>query len=71
MINLSDLEKKLDAGTYDQEALKVKGLLSTKKPVKLLGRGALKKKFSLSVHKASKSAKEAVENAGGSITLLA
>ena len=38
--------------------------------VKILGVGELKAKLSFQVHGASKSAVEAIEKAGGSVTLL-
>jgi len=70
VVNLDVLEEKLSAGSYDVAALRGAKLVRTKKPVKLLGRGKLKKKFSLSIHAASKSAKEAIEKAGGSISIV-
>ena len=70
VINVGELEKKLDAGSFDTAALREKGFLRTKKRVKLLGQGDLKKKFELTVHAASKSAKEAVEKAGGKVQFI-
>lgn len=70
VISLSTLESKLEAGDYDVPALKERKLVSTKKPVKILGRGELKKKLNLSVNAASKSAREAIEKAGGSVTIV-
>ncbi len=70
VVNVSILEEKLDAGTYDIAALKEKKIVSTNKPVKLLNNGEVKKKFVLTVNAASKSAKEAVEKAGGSIQIV-
>ena len=70
VINVGSLEEKLDAGSYDVEALKERNLISTSKRVKLLSRGEVKKKFDLTVHAASKSAKEAIEKAGGKVTVL-
>src|SRR5205085_10674212 len=53
------------------EALKAKGLIrSIRKDVKLLGVGELTKKLSVTVHGASATAREKVEAAGGSLTLL-
>jgi large subunit ribosomal protein L15 len=69
-LNLDVLEKKLDAGAYDVAALAGKRIVSGKRSVKLLGRGEVKKKFALTVHAASKSAKAAVEKAGGSVTIV-
>lgn len=68
-LNLSTLER-LEAGSYDVEALRAKRLLSTKKPVKLLGAGKVTKAYQLSLHAASKSAVEAVAKAGGSVTIV-
>lgn len=55
-ITLSDLE---DVGLIDNGVL-----------VKLLGRGEISSKVDIEVHKASKSAKEKVENAGGTVTVV-
>ncbi len=70
VINIGTLEAKLDAGTYDADALKAAKLISTKNPVKLLSRGEVKKKFNLTVSAASKAAVEAIEKAGGKVTIL-
>ena len=70
VVNVGDLEAKLSAGTYDVAALKENGLVRTSNQVKLLSRGDLKKKFTLTVHAASKAAVEAVEKAGGKVTVL-
>lgn len=70
VVNVSDLEKKLDAGTYTVDALKKAKLVRTSKPVKLLSRGEVKKTFTLEVHAASKAAVAAIEKAGGKVTVL-
>lgn len=70
ILNLADLEENLEAGTYDAEALRAKNMLSTKRPVKILGNGVVTKKFELTVHGASKSAKEAIAKAGGSLKVV-
>ena len=70
VLNLDTLEDRLEAGTYDTDALKEARLVDGKLPVKILGRGTVKKKFGLTVHAASESAKRAVEKAGGSITFI-
>ncbi len=67
VLNLDILEEKLDAGTYDVAALREAKVLKTKHPVKLLSRGEVKKKFTLTVDAASKAARAAVEKAGGSV----
>jgi len=53
------------------EALVEEGLIkNTRIDVKLLGKGELTKKLSVTVHAASATAREKVEKAGGSLTLL-
>jgi large subunit ribosomal protein L15 len=70
IVNLSLLEAQLPAGTYSLNDLADKRIVHANKPVKILGDGALTKKFQLEAHAASKSAKDAVKKAGGSITLV-
>jgi large subunit ribosomal protein L15 len=69
VINLSALES-LEAGKYDVNALRKQRLARKTRPVKVLGEGKLTKKFDLSVHAVSQSAKAAIEKAGGSVTIL-
>lgn len=71
VVNVGDLEATLEAGSYDIAALRSAGLVKGKSLVKVLGEGELKKKFQLTVHAASASAKAAVEKAGGAFTFLA
>jgi len=63
----------LDAGSpVDAAALVKAGVLRRQRDgVRLLGGGEFKAKVSFSVYGASKSAVEAVEKAGGSVTILA
>jgi large subunit ribosomal protein L15 len=71
-VNVATLEERFDAGAeVTLEALVEKGLIkNTRTDVKLLGQGDLKKTLSITVHAASASAREKVEAAGGSLTLL-
>lgn len=69
VVNLADLEQ-LEAGSYDVAALRARKLVRRTSPVKVLGDGTLSKKLALSVHAVSKTAKAAIEKAGGSITIL-
>lgn len=69
VINLSALES-LDAGSYTVADLKRKRLVRKGDLVKVLGTGSVTKKLALEVHAASKSAKEAITKAGGSVTIL-
>ena len=71
-VNVAALEERFDAGSdVTLEALVEKGLIrNTRIDVKLLGQGDLTKKLSITVHAASASAREKVEAAGGTLTLL-
>jgi large subunit ribosomal protein L15 len=71
-VNVRDLERVFDAGTeVTPELLKQKRLIrSLRVDVKILGEGELTKKLSVSAHGFSKTAREKVEAAGGSITWL-
>jgi large subunit ribosomal protein L15 len=71
-VNVAALEERFDAGAeVTPESLVEKGLLrNTRVDVKLLGQGDLTKTLSITVHAASASAREKVEAAGGSLTLL-
>jgi len=71
IVNLLDLNKISDSEDITPEVLKSKGLVKYgDRPVKILGSGTVDKKFKVSVHAISKSAKESVEKLGGSVTLL-
>jgi large subunit ribosomal protein L15 len=74
VLNLSDLEERFEAGaTVDAESLRARGLVDhvrTKGPIKLLGTGSLSKALTVEVHSASRTAREAVAAAGGTLTLL-
>ncbi len=71
-VNLADLEARFDAGAeVTPESLKAAGLATKRDvPVKVLGRGELSKQLTVSAHGFSKSAKEAIEAAGGTCTTL-
>jgi large subunit ribosomal protein L15 len=70
-VNLRDLDRFEAGEEVTPESLKAKGLIrSIRKDVKLLGVGELTKKLSITVHAASATAREKVEAAGGTLTLL-
>lgn len=71
-VNVRDLERVFDAGAeVTPEALKAKRLIRTTRiDVKILGQGELTKKLTVSAHRVSHSAREKIEGAGGSVTLL-
>jgi large subunit ribosomal protein L15 len=71
-VNLKDLDARFDSGAeVTPETLREKGLATRKEvPVKILGEGDLGKKLTVRVHFASKSAREKIEGAGGTLELL-
>lgn len=61
----------LDIQTITPEVLREKGLVGKKSDqIKILGGGELKKKLTVTAHAFSKSAKEAIEKAGGAVNLI-
>ena len=70
-VNVRDLER-FDAGTeITPEFLAEVGVIrNTKFDLKILGHGDLSKKLTVSAHNFSKSAREKIEQSGGSITWL-
>lgn len=72
-INLDAIQALADsskAKDVDIKLLTDNGLASKKDIVKILGRGELKAKVNVSAHYFSKTAKEAIEKAGGSVVIL-
>jgi large subunit ribosomal protein L15 len=71
-VNVATLEERFEAGAeVSPDTLVEKGVLkNTKIDVKILGNGDLKKKLSVTAHAVSASAREKIEAAGGTITLL-
>ncbi len=71
-VNLRDLEARFETGAeVSPEALVGAGLIkNTKTDVKILGSGELTKKLAVTAHGFSKSAREKIEAAGGSVTWL-
>ncbi len=76
-VNLGRIQEALDAGKLDAnatitvDALVAAGVLSKPRDgVKVLGTGELKARLTFEVAGASKSAREAIERAGGSVKVL-
>ncbi len=73
-VNLDTLQELVDAGkladTVDLDVLIANGIVGKNDLVKVLGRGELKAKLTVSVHKFTASAKAAIEAAGGSAVTL-
>ncbi len=71
-VNLADLEARFEKNAeVTPEALKAQGLATRRDvPVKILGRGELSKPLTVHAHGFSKSAREAIEGAGGTCTVI-
>jgi large subunit ribosomal protein L15 len=70
-VNVGSLDRFDDGAEVTPESLVEQGLLkNTKTDVKLLGNGELKKKLTVRVHAISATAREKVEAAGGTVSLL-
>jgi len=76
VVNLDTIQKAIDAGKLNADAIDIDALLSSgiisKKldGVRLLARGAITSKAVISVNSASKAAVEAVAKAGGEVKLV-
>ncbi len=70
-VNVGDLEERFGAdASVTPHTLKAHGLAKRKDvPVKILGRGELKKKLNVTAHGFSASAREKIEAAGGTCTI--
>ena len=71
-VNLADLEARFDDGAEVNPTALAERRLATRKdvPVKILGQGELKKKLTVNAHAFSKTAREKIEAAGGTCTIL-
>jgi large subunit ribosomal protein L15 len=71
-VNVSQLDKLFEAGEEVSVAtLQAKGLLKKRfDELKVLGNGEITKKLNVSAHRFSASAKEKIEKAGGSVTVV-
>ena len=72
IVNLKGVEQRFDADAeVSPETLVKVGLIhDTKKPVKVLAEGELTKKLNVSAAKFSAAAREKIENAGGTCTVV-
>ncbi len=73
-LNVSDVSGFVEAGRLSDQItlaeLVQSGIIHKNSLVKLLGNGEIDKKFSIEVHACSASAKDKVEAAGGSVTIV-
>jgi large subunit ribosomal protein L15 len=71
IVNLDTLEGFEDGATVDVDSLKSSGKIrNSAKIVKVLGDGDLKRKLTVKAHRFSKSAREKIEAAGGTVEVL-
>ncbi len=70
--NIVNIEKLAELGetTINPDVLRKAGVISTKRPVKILGDGDLKSAITVQAHKFSKSAQEKITKAGGKFEVL-
>ena len=69
--NIVNLEKLEGLGdVINPDVLRKAGVISTKKPLKILGDGELKSAITVQAHKFSKSAQEKITKAGGKFEVL-
>jgi len=73
-VNINALQELVDANKASDaitiETLIENGLANKRNLIKILGNGALSAKLNVTAHKFSASAKVAIENAGGTVTIL-
>ncbi len=72
-VNLGDLQKlseKLNVKVIDPEILRQNGLLGKKDLVKILGQGEFNAQLEVKANAFSKSAKETIEQCGGSVLVI-
>ena len=70
-VNLAVLERFDDGTTVTPGILRAAGVLKNlREPVKILGEGALSRRLNVSAHAFSATAKERIEAAGGTATLI-
>ena len=70
VVNLSKLSRFADGTKVDAETLADAGLVRPGHEVKILGAGRMKRRLTVEAHAISNSAREAIEKAGGSVTVL-
>lgn len=71
VINIGDLKKFESGSLVDADALVKSGLVKGRRDgIKLLGKGEITQPLSIKLNRVSKSAKEKIEAAGGSIEVL-
>jgi large subunit ribosomal protein L15 len=71
VVNVERLGEVFEAGSeVNPQSLLDRGMVRKGRPVKVLGRGDLDRALSVQVHAVSRSAREKIEQAGGSVQIL-
>lgn len=71
VVNVDKLAGKFDAGaTVTPEAMAEAGLVRKRRPVKVLGHGEIDRALTIQAHAVSETAKQKIEQAGGSVEVL-
>ena len=70
VVNVSKLSRFADGAKVDAEALLDAGLVRGGEEIKILGTGRLKRRLTVEAHAFSASAREAIEKAGGTVTVI-
>ncbi len=70
VVNVSKLSRFADGSKVDGQQLREAGLVKTGADIKILGAGRIKRKLTVETHAISNSAREAIEKAGGTVTVL-
>jgi large subunit ribosomal protein L15 len=70
VVNVSKLSRFADGSKVDAEALQEAGLVKGDEQIKILGAGRIKRRLTVEAHAFSSSAREAIEKAGGTVTVL-
>ena len=70
VVNVSKLSRFADGTRVDSEALHEAGLVKGDEQIKILGAGRMKRRLTVEAHAFTNSAREAIEKAGGTVTVL-
>jgi large subunit ribosomal protein L15 len=70
LVNVSKLSRFQDGSRVDAAALQESGLVKGDEKIKILGAGRLKRRLTVEAHAFTNSAREAIEKAGGTVTVL-
>jgi large subunit ribosomal protein L15 len=70
LVNLSTLEAFDEGADVTVETLRQRGIVKKDRPVKILGQGEITRKLNVTVHRVSAAAREKIQKAGGSVSVL-